>query len=348
MNQDLGDKSDASDARERLAANDVHDVSDIRVLRKSLGVVLPAYNEEKCIRPVLEELDRAVNTLGMDCQIIVVDDGSSDSTFKQALNARLKTPLKVVRLSRNFGKEIAITAGLNEALSKDVVVIMDADGQHPPSKIRDFIACWKQGYDHVYAVRQSRKTDTLLRRCMSSLFYKLLPRDSQFIEHDAGDFRLLSARLVGALTQMQEKNRFMKGLYNWVGFRKKGLPYVARPRINGETKFTLRALINFAVIGITAFSTLPLRIISRLGFLISGMSFAYGLYVFLRTLIFGVDLQGWATLVDGVTFLSGIQLISIGVLGEYVGRIFVEVKNRPLYLIDEVATAEPEYDSRVA
>lgn len=323
-------------------------VDNIFSARKSLAVVIPAYNEEESIRPVLEELDGVLQTLELDCLIIVVDDGSSDSTAREALGADLGTPLKLVRLTRNFGKEIAMTAGLNEALLSDAVVIMDADGQHPPSVIIDFVAYWKQGYEDIYAVRQSRDTDSYLKRGMSALFYKLLPGDQRFIENNAGDFRLLSSRVVHALNQMPEKTRFMKGLYNWVGYKKHAVPYVARPRIDGETKFTLKSLINFAIIGITSFSTLPLRIISRLGFLISAMSFAYGLYIFFRTLILGADLQGWATLIVGIAFLSGIQLISVGVLGEYIGRIFVEVKNRPLYLIDEIATTNPKYDSRIA
>jgi len=329
---------------ERLTHLGTRAVAAIHASRKTLNVVIPAYNEEKSIRLVLEELDRLLRTLDMDCLIVVVDDGSSDSTASEALNADLKTPLELVRLSRNFGKEIAMTAGLNEALSSDAVVIMDADGQHPPSVILDFIAYWKQGYEDIYAVRQRRDTDNCLKRGLSSLFYKLISKDSRFIENNAGDFRLLSARMVRALSQMPEKNRFMKGLYNWAGYKKRALPYVARPRINGETKFSLKSLINFAIVGITSFSTFPLRVISRLGFIISGLSFAYGLYIFFRTLIFGADIEGWATLIVGIAFLSGIQLISMGILGEYVGNIFVEVKNRPLYLIDDIVITNPKPD----
>lgn len=317
-------------------------VENIRPAKKTLSIVIPAFNEATVIVPVLEELDMVLQTLKQDCTIIVIDDGSRDATSKNALQSRLRTPLKLVRLSRNFGKEIAMSAGLKEARNSDAVVIMDADGQHPPALINDFITYWEQGYEDIYALRESRHTDKWLTRNLSKFFYKLLPKDAQHIKNNAGDFRLLSSRVVQALNQMPEKNRFMKGLYTWVGFKKHAIPYVVRPRLGGDTKFTLKSLIRFAITGITSFSTLPLQFISRTGFLVSGLSILYGLHVVLRTLIFGVDLPGWATLTASLTLLSGIQLVSIGVLGEYIGQIFIESKNRPLYLVEEVITKDAE------
>lgn len=305
--------------------------------KKSLTVIIPAYNEASSIAVVLSELDEVLVGLSpLRCHILVIDDGSSDQTANAVLATDLKTPIKVIRLSRNFGKEIAMSAGLEQASDSDAVVIMDADGQHPPELITEFVSYWLQGYEDVYAVRDSRNTDGWLKRQLSSIFYRCLPNDSQCITKNAGDFRLLSSRVVNALNQIQEKNRFMKGLYGWVGFKKKAISYQARPRISGETKFSLRQLLKFAMVGLTSFSVTPLRIISRIGMAVSLCSLLYGVFIFFRTVLFGVDLPGWSTLVVGMAALSGVQLISIGILGEYIGQVFIESKNRPLYLIDEI------------
>ena len=312
---------------------------------KSLSVILPGYNEAKAIRPTIEEVDAVLSTLPLKCEIIVVDDGSRDGTAESALLAAHTVPLKVIRFSRNFGKEAAMTAGL-EAATGDAVVIMDSDGQHPPSYIPEFIKHWREGYDVVYARRASRATDSWLRRTLSELYYKIAFSNSTFIEPGAGDFRLISAQVVKALLSMPEKNRFMKGLFNWVGFKKFAVDYTPRARVAGETKFgSIRHLFRFGLLGIMSFSTFPLRMISRLGFFVAASSVLYGVYIAVRTLFFGVDVPGWATLTVALTLLGGIQLISIGVLGEYIGLIFTEVKNRPLYIVEKV-TQQPGAETR--
>jgi glycosyltransferase involved in cell wall biosynthesis len=307
---------------------------------KILNIIIPAYNEAGVIAYVLKELDQILQALTLKCLIIIVDDGSTDETTKEVVCTRLETPLKLIRLSRNFGKEVAMSAGLEASSDADAVVIMDADGQHPPLLIKTFIQYWLQGAEDIYAVRENSGTDKGLIWLLRSLFYKFLPSDAQYIRSNAGDFRLLSAKVVKALNQLPEKKRFMKGLYSWVGFKKQAVPYTVRSRIAGKTKFTLRNLINFALTGITSFSTFPLRLISQIGFIISISSMIYGLFVFIETIVMGADLQGWPTLVVSIAFLSGIQLISIGILGEYIAQVFSEVKNRPLYFIEETIQKE--------
>jgi glycosyltransferase involved in cell wall biosynthesis len=302
---------------------------------RSLSVILPGYNEGESIRPVIEEVDAVLATLPLETEIIVVDDGSSDNTYESALSSRHTKPLRVIRFSRNFGKEAAMTAGL-EAVRTDAAVIMDSDGQHPPSFIPEFVKHWQAGYDVVYAKRVSRATDNRLRRYLSKLYYRIAFGGTRFIEPDAGDFRLLAAPVIKALLALPEKNRFMKGLFNWVGFSRIAIDYEPRARAAGETKYgSLLHLFRFGLMGIMSFSVLPLRLISRLGFLVAGTSVLYGLYIMIRTLCFGVDVPGWATLTVGLALLGGIQLISIGVLGEYIGLIFTEVKNRPLYIVEK-------------
>ena len=316
---------------------------------RSLSVVVPGYNEAKAIKPVIEELDGVLRSLqSLKCEIIVVDDGSKDGTAESALSAAHTVPLKVIRFSRNFGKEAAMTAGL-EAATGDAVVIMDSDGQHPPSYIPEFVKHWREGYDVVYAKRASRATDSWLRRTLSKLYYKIAFSGTVFIEPDAGDFRLISTPVVKALLSLPEKNRFMKGLFNWVGFKKYAVDYTPRTRVAGETKFgNILHLFRFGLLGIMSFSNIPLRMISRLGFFVAASSVLYGMYIAVRTLFFGVDVPGWATLTVAVTLLSGIQLISIGVLGEYIGLIFTEVKNRPLYIVEKVTQQQGTAQQREA
>lgn len=302
----------------------------------SLSVVLPSYNECKAIKSVLKELDGVLSTLPLKCEIIVVDDGSTDNTSESALSAVLVAQLKVIRFSRNFGKEAAMTAGL-EAASGDAVVIMDSDGQHSPAYITEFVKHWFEGYDIIYTKRASRKTDGWLRRTLSKCYYRIAFRATAFIEPEAGDFRLMSAPVVRAILSLREKNRFMKGLFNWVGFKKLAISYTPRTRIADETKFrSSRQLFRFGLLGMLSFSSLPLRMISRLGFLVAGFSVVYGVYVIVDTLVFGIDIPGWATLVVALSLLSGIQLIAIGLLGEYISLIFDEVKNRPLYVVEKI------------
>ncbi|MBI1215830.1 MAG: glycosyltransferase [Alphaproteobacteria bacterium] len=304
--------------------------------RESLSVIIPAYNEAQAIVPVMQELDKVLQALPLKCRIIVVDDGSRDATAQNAADAQCETPVRVIRFSRNFGKEAAISAGLS-SVETDAAVIIDADGQHPPDMIPQFVKHWQEGYDVVYAKRAARDTDSWLRRNLSRLYYKIVSRENSFIESNAGDFRLMSRPVIDALNSLPEKTRFMKGLFNWVGFKKFPIEYTPRERIADESKYTsLVLLFRFGILGIMSFTTLPLRLISLLGVIVAGLSILYGSYIALRTLIFGVDVPGWATVVAGMMLLGGIQLISIGILGEYVGQIFTEVKNRPLYIVAEV------------
>lgn len=298
-----------------------------------LSVVIPAFNEHEGIAGVIQELDEVLILLPCRCSILVVDDGSEDDTAEIVGNLRTRSNLGLICLTRNFGKEVAITAGLDACKNEDAVVIMDADGQHPPKLIADFVHHWRKGYDDVYGVRQSRNSENRFTAYMKKLFYRTAGAYTVYIDKDAGDFRLLSAPVVDAICQMPERTRFMKGLYNWVGFRKIGIPYDVRQRQQGCSKFSLGDLVRFGVEGMISFTTRPLRLISRIGFLVSGAALCYGLYILVKTLIIGVDTPGWATLTVALTMLSGIQLISIGVLGEYIGQIFIESKDRPLYLV---------------
>jgi glycosyltransferase involved in cell wall biosynthesis len=297
--------------------------------------VVPAYNEAGGIALFLDHLCEFGATLTDRFEVIVVNDGSSDATSAEVIAATKKFPVRLIGLSRNFGKEAAISAGLEEA-DGDVVIIIDADFQQPIELIGDFIRLWNEGYDMVYGLRNDRKTDPPLRRFLSRLFYKTLSRCSDVeIPPDAGDFRLMDRRVVHALRQMPERGKFMKGLYNWVGFRQTSVPFDYGERHKGSSKFHFGSLFNLAMTGLTSFSSFPLRIWVAIGSVISSLSILYAIFIVVRTLLFGTDVHGWATLSVAITFLGGIQLLSIGILGEYVARIFNEVKQRPNYLVAE-------------
>ncbi len=273
-------------------------------------------------------------------EVIYVNDGSTDETLSH-LQAIQKEDSRVViiNLSRNFGKEAAMTAGIDHAKG-DALIILDADLQDPPALIPDIIQCWKEtGADVVYGQRIVREGETWLKKTTAVGFYNLMNQivSTVKIPKNTGDFRLMNRRSIDALVQLREKHRFMKGLFAWIGYKQVAFQYNRAPRAAGETKWNYFKLWNFAMEGIAAFSTLPLRIASFLGLLISIFAFSFGLFILLRTLFFGVDVEGWASLMVMLTFLSGIQLLSIGVLGEYIGRIFGEVKGRPLYFIESVS-----------
>jgi glycosyltransferase involved in cell wall biosynthesis len=297
--------------------------------------VVPAYNEANGIAEFLNQLCAYLGTLTDRFEVIVVNDGSSDATGRKVIAAAKTLPVQLIGLSRNFGKEAAISAGLGEA-DGDVVVIIDADFQQPIELIGEFVRLWEEGYEMVYGLRNDRKTDPPLRRMLSRMFYKTLSRYSDVeIPPDAGDFRLLDRKVVHALRQMTERGKFMKGLYNWVGFKHAAVPFDYRERNQGRSKFNFGSLFTLAITGLTSFSSFPLRIWVLIGSVISGLSILYALFIFLRTIFFGADVHGWATLAVAVTFLGGIQLLSIGILGEYVARIFTEVKQRPNYIVAE-------------
>jgi glycosyltransferase involved in cell wall biosynthesis len=304
-------------------------------VRPSISCVVPAFNEAGGITEFINGLCSHLAALTEHYDVIVVDDGSRDGTGFEVIGASGGLPVRLLSLSRNFGKEAAISAGL-DASTGEVVVIIDADFQQPFHVIDEFIRRWQQGYDMVYGLRTSRSTDPPLRRFLSRSFYRLLSRFSSVeIPPDAGDFRLMDRRVVEALKRLPERSRFMKGLYNWVGFRSTAVPFVYGDRKQGTTKFNFARLFDLAMTGLTSFSAFPLRLWVGVGAAISGCSMFYAFFIIFRTLLRGTDVPGWATLAVAVSFLGGIQLLSIGVLGEYVARIFTEVKGRPNYLVAE-------------
>ncbi len=314
-----------------------------------LSVVVPCYNESEGLRELHAALTPVLEGLKVRYEIILVDDGSRDNTFDIARELSRDDPrVKALRFSRNFGKEAAMAAGLRHARG-DAVVLMDADLQHPPALIGEMLALWKDGIDMVIAVRRSRETDSWLRRLVSRLFYRIFDAVSEVrIPQGAGDFRLFDRKVVAAIAALPERNRFMKGITSWVGFRQECLPFDIGERAAGKSSWNPLKLLRYAWDGVTSFSTVPLRVWSILGVLIASVASLYGLWLLIRTTAFGIDVPGYASLMVSTLFLGGVQLISLGVLGEYVGRIFLEVKMRPMYLIadsvglDEAGAAQEE------
>jgi polyisoprenyl-phosphate glycosyltransferase len=302
--------------------------ADVRI-----SCVIPAYNEAKNLRKLVPDLYACLQTMTSSMEILFVDDGSRDDTYDIAVELSRDYPVKVIQLSRNFGKEAAMTAGLEHA-DGDVIILMDGDCQHSTDVLPKFLQEWRNGYDMVYGVRSGRESEPLWKRKFSNMFYALMQSATSVpIIPDAGDFRLMDRRVVDALNQLPERTRFMKGLYAWVGFKSIGCAYDVQERHAGQTSFNFRRLIQLALTGIVSFSDVPLRVWSAIGAVISLISIMYGAYILIRTLWFGVDLPGFATITVSIAFLGGVQLLSIGVLGEYIGRIFNEVKQRPIYII---------------
>lgn len=303
---------------------------------KSISIVIPVLNEARSLVQVLPAVEEVLVQSGLHWEIVVVDDGGTDNLrevladFSRGSRSR---NVQLVRLSRNFGKEAALTAGLEHARG-DAVLCMDGDGQHPPRLLLDMIDLWRQGNDMVVGVQRLRSRESLLLVKAKALFYRLLQGEGRFeIPPNAGDFRLMDRRVVRALLRLPERSRFMKGLYAWLGFKTVMLPFDADPRHAGQSKFRFRQLSELALTGITSFSLKPLRMVSRVGFGISFVAMLYGAYIVLETLFFGNAVSGWATLAAGIMLLSGIQLICLGVIAEYLGRIFEEAKQRPLYVV---------------
>jgi len=304
-----------------------------RRVRPRISCVVPAYNEARNLGPLLMGLAERLSALCDEWEVIVVDDGSHDATPAAMLPWLVRPGVRYVRLSRNFGKEAALTAGIDRAFG-DVVILMDADLQHPVSLIPQLLAAWEQGADMVCAARASRADESRAKRWGTALFYAIVNRDPAVqIPVDAGDFRLMDRKVVDALKSLPERNRFMKGLYAWVGFETTVVSYTPLPRLSGASRYSLRRLARLALTGITAFTNAPLRWWSAVGVGVAACAVAYGSWIVLDHLLFGVDVPGWATVVAGMMFLSGVQLLSIGILGEYIGRIFDEVKQRPVYLV---------------
>lgn len=312
-----------------------------------ISVVVPLHNEEPNIDYLFEQLTKVLEKLHLGYEIICVDDGSTDKTLNCLIDQRHhNAAIKILSLSRNFGKEIALSAGIDYATGNAVIPI-DADLQDPPELIGELIVKWREGYDVVHATRRSRQGETWLKRFTASAFYRVIGRMSTVpIPRDTGDFRLLDRRVVDALKQMPERTRFMKGLFSWVGFKSTAIFYDRAERYRGRTKWNYWRLWNFAVDGITSFSSVPLKIWSYLGLVLSVFAFLYASFLIIRTLILGVDVPGYASLMVAILFLGGVQLITLGIIGEYLGRVYEEVKRRPLYLVRDAYGFEGDRQSK--
>ncbi|WP_295852326.1 glycosyltransferase family 2 protein [uncultured Xylophilus sp.] len=302
-----------------------------------LSVVVPCFNEGRGLDAFFARLEGVLATLqGLDYEIVCVDDGSRDDTLEVLRRHAGRNPrIVALELSRNFGKESALTAGIDAARG-DAVVPMDADLQHPPELIRALVAQWRAGSDVVLARRASRETDHPLQRKAAGWFYSVHNWMSEcHIPRDVGDFRLMDRRVVEALKRLPERRRFMKGLFAWVGFRQTVVEFTVEARTSGTSSFNLRRLWALALDGLTSFSTVPLSVWAYAGFGMAALSFLYGILIIAKTLVFGVEVPGYASLLTAVLFLGGIQLMGIGVLGEYIGRIYSEAKQRPVYIVRE-------------
>lgn len=302
-----------------------------------LLVVVPAFNEGEGLRALQARLLPVLDGLeGLRGGILYVDDGSRDGTWDVMRALAAEEPrVEALKLSRNFGKELALTAGLDHA-EADAVVVIDADLQDPPELIPEFVAHWRQGFDVVYGTRLQRDGETWLKKASAAGFYRVMDRLSQTpVPRDTGDFRLLSRRALDALRGLRERRRFMKGLFAWVGFRQCSVPYRRDPRHAGQSKFNYWKLWNFALEGITSFSTAPLRVATYVGVLTAAAAFAYGLVIVAKTLLWGEPVAGYPSLMTVILFLGGIQLIALGLIGEYLGRLYDESKQRPLYLVED-------------
>jgi glycosyltransferase involved in cell wall biosynthesis len=304
-----------------------------RPSQPSLTCVIPAHNEAGNLPTLLEMLTSQLRQMSPAWEIVIVDDGSRDETVAALLPWLTRPGVVCLQLSRNFGKEAALGAGLDHA-GGDVVFTLDADLQHPVDLLPQMLQAWREGADMVYAVRRTRRGESALKRIGTRMFYALMRLGSSIdIPPNAGDFRLLDRCVVDAVCSLPERTRFMKGLYAWVGFRSRSIDFDPPARYKGRSGFGLRALVSLAASGITAFSNLPLRLGSALGTLLAVIAIGYGIFVVVAHFTQGHDVPGWATIVAGLMFFSGIQLLTIGILGEYLGRVYDEVKRRPRYLI---------------
>ncbi|WP_227510355.1 glycosyltransferase family 2 protein [Acinetobacter equi] len=305
-----------------------------------LSIILPAYNDAKNVDVILPKLYSFLESRADCSEVILVDDGSKDNLYdvfaKQSQLTPKNVTLNLVQLSRNFGKEAALSAGLEEA-SGQLVAMMDSDGQHPISVLDEMLNVIEHSpVDMVAAVQETRAYESIFLKLYKNIFYRFMQDSQRYqLEPHAGDFRVMKRKVVDALLNLPERQRFMKGLYSWVGFKALYVPFQAEQRIEGKSSFNFSHLFELALIAITSFSVKPLRWISRMGFLVSIMAILYGLFIIADTIFFGRDLEGWPTLAVGIMFSAGLQLICLGVIGEYIGRIYDEVKQRPLYIVDK-------------
>ena len=302
---------------------------------KKISILIPCYNEEKSLPLLYPELVKLMDAnQNYEWELMFINDGSRDNTLQELIKLRQQDKrVNYVDLSRNFGKETAMLAGF-DYVTGDCMVIIDADLQHPPTLIPDMIKLWEQGYDDIYAKRKTRGKESWLRKRLSLQFYKILQSSSRFdVLQNVGDFRLLDRSCINALKKMRESERYTKGMYCWIGFKKKEIEFVQGDRVAGESSWNYRGLFSLAIDGITSFTNAPLRISTIVGFVVSMFAFLYMIYVFFKALIYGDPVQGYPTLVILILFLGGIQLLSLGIIGEYIGRIYNETKNRPDYIV---------------
>ncbi|MFA6302350.1 MAG: glycosyltransferase family 2 protein [Legionella sp.] len=301
---------------------------------KLISCVVPVYNEGAVLGKFIQALDKTMQGLDYPYELLIIDDGSQDNTLDIIQESKKELNFRYIRFSRNFGKEKALSAGLDFAKG-DAVILLDGDFQHPLDLLSEFIKQWEQGYDMVYAVRTNRADESWLKRACAKAFYQFTSKINRInIPANAGDFRLLDRKIVTALQKLPERNRFMKGLYSWVGFKQIAIPFEVQPRQSGTSQFNFYSLLDLAITGITSFTAFPLRMIALGGIGVASLAILYALWIIISTLIFGIKTPGWATIVTAMSFFGGLQLFALGVVGEYIGRVFDEVKHRPHYIID--------------
>jgi glycosyltransferase involved in cell wall biosynthesis len=311
----------------------------------ALSVVVPAYNEQEVLPEFHRRLAEALRDIGMAWEVVYVNDGSRDTTLDVMLGLQAADPrAAVVNLSRNFGKEIALTAGLDHARATEAVVVIDADLQDPPEVIPALVATWREGFDVVYAQRNTREGETWLKKATAAGFYRVMQRlgGKVHLPPDTGDFRLMSRRAVDALLKLREQHRFMKGLFAWIGFPSKAVRYDRAPRAAGTTKWNYWKLWNFSLEGITSFTVAPLKVATYLGLLTAIGAVLYLTQLLVRTALYGNPVAGYPSLLAVVLFLGGVQMMMLGIIGEYLGRIFNETKGRPLYITERYAPSRTE------
>lgn len=309
-----------------------------------LSIIVSMYNEEDSLDVFFQEIKVVLNEISSySYEIVCIDDGSVDKTYEKLKEyAKKDDAIKVIKFSRNFGKEYGMMAGLSFCRGR-AAIPMDVDLQDPPKLIVDFVKKWEEGYDMVYGIRNDRTSDTFLKRFTAKLFYKiynLMTRSP--IPYNAGDYRLIDRKVIDAILSLKERNIFMKGIFGWTGFKSYGVKYVRQKRCAGVSKWNYWKLWNFALDGITASTTFPLRVWSYLGTILSGAGMLYALYIIIKTIVYGIDVPGYASLLVFILLLGGIQMIILGILGEYIGRIFIEVKNRPLYIVEKKVNIKDE------
>ena len=307
-----------------------------------VSLVVPVFNEEEVIGVFYERASKALASIpGMTYELIFIDDGSRDSSLAQLAAFAAKDPaVRVIKFSRNFGHQIAISAGIDHARG-DCVAVIDADLQDPPEIVQDMVDQWRQGFDVIYGVRSDRAGETRIKLWTASVFYRLLGRLTNIhIPANVGDFRLMSRRVIDQVKTLREKDRFVRGLVSWVGFKQTGVTYRRDARYAGETKYPFRKMLKFSFDGITSFSTVPLKFATWMGSVAAILAVLYLISVFIQRLL-GYTVEGWATIMVAMLFLGSVQLICLGILGEYLGRIFNEVKPRPMYVIEEMLSSDP-------